>query len=288
MARSEGVLLEKLPGFRRMFPFLITSRQEATIYYTQQTNVEKTLAWLDAYNEAHGTKLSIFYVFLAGSVRCLATMPDANRFVVGRRIYQRKDIVMTFVVKRALTEDAGETTLKLRFEPTDTFDDVVGRVKGAIDKLKTSESSGSEDLSDTLTRLPRFMTRLAMWGVGVLDYFSLLPASFIKSDPFYASAFLANLGSIKLDPVQHHLYEYGTIPFFVVVGKVKKVPWVIEDADGDRIEVKPVVESSYTLDERTTDGVYYAKVINKMLEYVADPTPLETPPGELPDPYRYA
>ncbi len=290
MGRKDGTLLRKLPGFRKMFPFLITSRQESTIYYRQTTNVEKTLVWLAAYNAKHGTKLSIFYVFLAAIVRGLATMPDANRFVVGRRIYQRNEIVLTFVVKRALTTAAGETTLKLRFDPNDSFDDTVKRVHSAIEKTKASTSSGSEGISNTLTRMPRFMTRIVMWFVGVLDYFNLLPASFIKSDPFYASVFLANLGSIELDPVLHHLYEYGTIPFFAVVGQVKKAPWVVEGEDGqpDRLEVRRVVESSYTLDERTTDGVYYAKIINKVLEFVADPTPLESPPGELPDPMRLA
>lgn len=288
MGRPEGTLLTKLPGFRKIFPFLMKSRAESTIYYHQQVVVEDALRWLDDWNRKHDRRLSLFYVFLAAAVRTLATCPDANRFVVGRRIYQRHAITLTFVVKRALTEEATETTLKLDFERTDTFDDVAERVRQAVEGIRESSSSSEEDLTDRLARLPRFVNRLAVWGLGVLDYFNLLPASFIKGDPFYASAFLANLGSIELDPVFHHLYEYGTIPFFAVLGKIKKAPVAVEDEQGDRVEVARVAEATFTVDERTTDGVYYARTINTLLDHVRDPARLQEPPADLPDPYALA
>lgn len=40
----------------------------------------------------------------------------------------------------------------------------------------------------------------------------------------YASVFFANLGSLGLDAVYHHMYEWGNAPFFIVVGKRKKEP----------------------------------------------------------------
>ena len=42
----------------------------------------------------------------------------------------------------------------------------------------------------------------------------LLPRAFVEGDPFFASAFVTNLGSVGLDSAYHHLYEYGTIPIF--------------------------------------------------------------------------
>ena len=47
-----------------------------------------------------------------------------------------------------------------------------------------------------------------------LDSVNLLPGSFIHPDPMYASMFIANLGSVKLESAFHHLYEYGNIPLF--------------------------------------------------------------------------
>ena len=42
-----------------------------------------------------------------------------------------------------------------------------------------------------------------------------------KRDPLYASAFVANMGSLGLDAPFHHLYEYGGISIFAGFGGVK-------------------------------------------------------------------
>ena len=63
----------------------------------------------------------------------------------------------------------------------------------------------------------------------LLDSLDLLPASLIDGDPLYANIFLANMGSIGMPAVWHHLYEYGTIPLFGAVGRVHKAPRVLAD-----------------------------------------------------------
>ena len=47
-----------------------------------------------------------------------------------------------------------------------------------------------------------------------LDYHNLLPPSFIENDPLYASAVIANVGSLDLPPGYHHLYEWGNCGWF--------------------------------------------------------------------------
>ena len=59
---------------------------------------------------------------------------------------------------------------------------------------------------------PAPLLRLAVRAQRVLDGWNLLPAALIKDDPLYASAFIANLGSVGLDAAFHHLYDYGTMP----------------------------------------------------------------------------
>jgi hypothetical protein len=102
--RSDGVRLRKLPGFRKMFPYLMRTRTESVIYHSQRLRIGKTLAWLDKANAAREKKISLFHVVLAAGVRTLALRPEANRFVVGHRIYQRRAIDLSFVVKRKLSE----------------------------------------------------------------------------------------------------------------------------------------------------------------------------------------
>ena len=283
--RSDGILLRKLPGFRKMFPFLMRTRTESVIYYSQRLKIGRTLAWLDQANAGREKKISLFYVVLAAGVRTLALRPDANRFVVGRRIYQRRTIDVSFVVKRELTEEAGETNLKISFDPRSTIADVVERVTSAVQATKRSRTSADEKLSNTITSLPRTLTRLIMWGVRALDYFGWLPASFIKGDSLYTSAYLANLGSIGLDAVFHHMFEWGNAVFFIVVGKRKKEPVVNERGE---IEAQEVVDMNISLDERITDGVNYATTIRLLSDLIENPERLEVPPENLPDPFALA
>jgi hypothetical protein len=283
--RSDGILLRRLPGFRKMFPFLMRTRTESVIYYPQRVRLSNTLAWLDQVNAGREKKISLFYVVLAAGVRTLALRPDANRFVVGRRIYQRRTIDVSFVVKRELTEQAAETNVKISFDPRSTIAEVVERVTSAVQATKQSRTSADEKMCDTLTSLPPALTRLIMGAVRTLDTFGLLPASFIKGDSLYTSAYLANLGSIGLDAVFHHMFEWGNAAFFIVVGKRKKEPVVNERGE---IEVQEVADMNISLDERITDGVNYATTIRLLTDLIENPKKLEVPPESLPDPFALA
>jgi hypothetical protein len=283
--RSDGVRLRKLPGFRKMFPFLMRTRTESAIYLSKRLRVAKAMAWLDATNASREKKISLFYVILAAGVRTLAKRPEINRFVAGRRIYQRRTIDLSFVVKRELSEEASEITLKLTFDPRSTIADVARSVTAAVEAAKQSSTSWDEKLTGFITALPRSLTRLALGAVRLLDYFGLLPASFIKGDSLYTSAFLANLGSIGLDVVFHHMYEWGNAPFFVVVGKRKREPIV---NDRGELEVADVVDMNFTADERITDGTYYARTLDLLVDLIENPEKLETPPENLPDPWSLA
>jgi hypothetical protein len=126
------------------------------------------------------------------------------------------------------------------------------------------------------------LIRLAIRAVRTLDYFGLLPASFIKGDALYTSAFLANLGSIGADAVFHHLYEWGNAPFFVTVGQRKKEPVVNERGE---LEVEEVMDLKFSLDERISDGVYYKATIGLLTDLIENPEKLEAPPQLLPDPF---
>jgi len=121
--------------------------------------------------------------------------------------------------------------------------------------------------------------------VRTLDYFGLLPASFIRGDALYASAYLANLGSIGLDAVFHHMFEWGNAAFFIVVGKRKKEPMVDEAGE---IEAQDVLDMNISLDERIADGVNYATTIALLTDLIENPAKLESPPDHLPDPFEFA
>jgi pyruvate/2-oxoglutarate dehydrogenase complex dihydrolipoamide acyltransferase (E2) component len=283
--RCDGVRLKKLPAFRKMFPYLMRTRTESAITHAQRLRIARTLDWLEKANAGRERKISIFHIVLAAGVRTLALRPEANRFVVGRRIYQRRTIDLSFVVKRELSEEASETTVKITFDPRSTITDVVARVSAVVKDTRQSSTSRDEGAAALVTKFPRSLIRLSFWALRTLDDFGFLPAAFIKGDALYTSAFLANLGSIGSDAVFHHMYEWGNAPFFVTVGRPKKEP--IADERGE-FRVEDVLDLKITLDERITDGVYFQGTINMLGDLIENPEKLEAPPEALPDPLVFA
>ena len=55
-----------------------------------------------------------------------------------------------------------------------------------------------------------------------------------------------------LDAGFHHLYEYGTIPIFLVLGGLHRAPVVLEDGS---VTSREVFKLRYTYDERIDDGL---------------------------------
>ena len=54
-----------------------------------------------------------------------------------------------------------------------------------------------------ISKLPRCILRVVMWILRRLDYYGRVPYSLVKDDPDYASIYISNLGSIKLNAAYH-------------------------------------------------------------------------------------
>lgn len=265
---------------RHIMPFLMPTANVSIVYFDQRIDVTRTLSYLEKRNAApQARRMTLFHIMLCAAVRTLAQRPSLNRFVIGRRIYQRRQIELSFALKKQFTDDAPLTTVKLVFEPEDSLDVVSQRVREAVSAGRSSRPTTSERQMALATRLPRSILRLVVWCRRVLDYFNLLPAAAIRSDPLYASMFVANLGSLGLEPAYHHLYDCGTTPLFLTIGRVKKAPVVEQDS---RLAVGDVVDLRISFDERVCDGLYCARSLDIFKAFVEDPELLEQPANLTP------
>ncbi len=93
----------------------------------------------------------------------------------------------------------------------------------------------------------------------------------------YASVYVSNLGSLGLDSVFHHLFEYGNTSNFIALGKIHKAPVVDENGE---LSVKDVVRIGYTLDDRISEGIYFVKAIELFKNFMQNPEILERSPSE--------
>jgi hypothetical protein len=274
--RRDGIYLKKLPAFRRIFPYLMPTRDESVIYASQKIGVDRLLAMLEQMNQGREReeRITFFHCVLAAAARVIRLRPELNRFVAGKRIYQHKDITVTFIVKKAFTEEASESEARVTFTGEETLEEVRDKVNKHVARARGTEKGSDDKLIDFVGGLPRpilnFIDRFFRW----LDYHNIGLNFLRETIPLYTSVYIANLGSIGLDAVYHHLYEYGTASTFAVIGRIHKEPWVDER---DRVAVRRVVEVSFTLDERVSEGFYYARSIALFAALLEHPELLEEP-----------
>jgi hypothetical protein len=219
-------------------------------------------------------RVTLFQLVLVAMARTVALRPMLNRFVVGRRLYERRAIELSFAVKKEISDRGGLTTVKVALDPHATLDASLERIGASVGQGRGKTRLQSEKEMDVVTLLPRFLVRFILKMQRVLDYFNLLPGAIIASDPLYASVFLANLGSVGLDSAYHHLFEYGTTPIFATVGRVKKA---VVPGEGDQPVVREVVSLKYSLDERIADGLYCARSLELLKGYLEKPETLAAP-----------
>ena len=271
--RRDGTYL-KVPALRRIIPYLMRARTGSTVYFPQRIEVDSLLAWLDETNRGRPRleRITLFHVFLAAIARTVRLRPEVNRFIAGRRTYEHDEISISFVVKESMADDGEESEVRLVFTGEETVEDVRRMVEQAVSHERRGEQNADDRLVRFFVSWPRPLLELVSKAIAALDYVGLMPAALIDAIPLYTSVYVVNTGSIGIDPPFHHLYDYGTASAFVAIGKVDREPLVAEDGS---IVARSCVNVVYTLDERATDGFYFAKTAEVIRRLVDEPELLE-------------
>lgn len=279
--RKEGRLLRSLPAFAKFIPFIMPTRNDACNQYEESFEVTDLDRRLRQLRVAGYKGIGFLHFIIAAYIRGVSMLPGINRFVVGRRIYARDNIEVVMTVKRSLSVDATETTIKVVFEPTDTIFDVYRKMNEKIDEVKTSDgNNNTENVAETLCRAPRFLLRFALTILRIMDYFGWLPEKLVEASPFHGSMIITDVGSLRIGPIYHHIYNFGTLPVFIAFG-AKRHAYEI-DRHGQVVDHK-YVDCKFTMDERTVDGHYYAQFLQAIRYIFAHPELLEAPPTRVVD-----
>lgn len=277
--RKEGRLLRSLPAFAKFVPFIMPTRNDACNQYEESfevSDVDRRLRKLrvDGYKG-----IGILHFIIAAYIRGVSMLPGMNRFIVGRRIYARDNIEVVMTVKRSLAIDATETTIKVVFEPTDTIFDVYRKMNEKIDEIKTVEgNNNTEDVAEAMCKAPRFLLRFALTILRIMDYFGWLPQSLLDASPFHGSMIITDLGSLRIGPIYHHIYNFGTLPVFISFG-AKRHAYEL-DRHGNMVDRK-YVDCKFVMDERTVDGHYYAQFLQAFRYICQHPEIVEAPPSKV-------
>jgi hypothetical protein len=290
-SRPDGIYLRDIDPFMRFFPFIMQKRNESAIYFKQEIDITEIKVFLhlrnhEAVKNGIGVKMTLFHVVLAAMIRVVAERPQMNRFVIGRRVYQRDEFSLAFVMKREFKDDAKEEIVVMKFDPADNLDTVADKLQKEIHQIRDAakkddvQRSGIVNWFNVLMLIPRFILQSIVSFLSWVDYHGWLPKFVIDLDPMHTSIFVSNLGSLGIDAPFHHLYEWGTTSIFMTIGVSEKVPKIL--ADGT-VGAREVVNFAFTIDERIGDGFYYARSLKRFKFLLEHPDELEKPYIPQPD-----
>lgn len=277
--RYDGYRVRNLDPMFTMIPYIMRSRLDSQILFEERidiTELEKFI--LEKRKEIPG--LSLLNVVATSLIRTISQKPRINRFTSGGKIYARSYIRFSITIKQSLSEDGDESQIMPEFQVTDTLSDVVRKIAGAINETRKFKDDGNNTdiAANILGSLPGAVKRFFVFACRNLDKKGLMPKAINRLSPFHSSIFITQVGSLGIDSIYHHLYEFGTTSAFVAIGKKESENVTCQDGS---IVTKKYVTLRFVLDERICDGFYYASAVKLLKSYLKNPEILLTPPEKI-------
>lgn len=265
--RRDGTLIRNIDPMHYVMPLMYPNRCDNEAYMTMDIDIEGTEKFIKEFNEGKSEeeRLSLFGVIITAALRTIHKRPQMNRFIANKNVYQRNNLTAAFTVKKSLTDEGDETLARISGEGDSDLLSIQKQVNEQILKCKTMDDESTEAMG-IIQKLPfkHLIGAIARWA----DRHGWMPKSVIATDPYQCSVVLTNLGSIGLNIGYHHLMNWGTNSIFIVIGR--KVDKPVYDRNGN-VTMKRIIKVSLTIDERISDGYYYARSLRLLKKYVEKP-----------------
>ena len=279
--RIDGRKIRTLAPMAQITAFFQVERNTCSNLFEEAFEITNIDRYIRQKRREGYTDFGITHVLLAAYVRGIAKYPQLNRFISGQKVYSRgNDIQYCMVIKKEMSVDAPDTSIKVHLTPSDTAIDVYNKLNAAVAEVKKTQEldSGLDNLIMYLNLIPSVVLKFLVWLLKLLDYFGLLPKFLLELSPFHGSLFFTSMGSLGIPPIYHHLYDFGNIPAFGAFGCKRKALEVQEDGS---VVQKKYIDVKFVLDERIVDGYYYATFFKYYRRLLAHPEVLDQAPEEV-------
>lgn len=269
--RPDGKKVKKVAPVFKIIPSIMLERSDSQVFFKQDIPLKSLEEYINKKAE-EGIKFSYMTIIYAAIVRIIADRPQLNWFAMNGTLYERNEINVSLVIKKSLTDDGEETNIKIPFTGNETIFEIKEKLESEINENKKVEAENNMDkFVNFINLIPNFLVRWLVKFLRFLDKYGLLSKKLIQLSPFHTSAYITNTGSLGIDSIYHHLYNFGTTSMFFAIGKKKK-SYIYED---DEIKKEKCITLAFVGDERICDGYYYANSFKQLLRYLKKPELLE-------------
>ena len=278
--RYDATRVRDLDPLQSFMNLLMGERAENEALCELEINMSSLLSYIEKKNAENSNpqfRYTFFHAVLAALCRTIQARPKLNWFVRNKKYWQRRVISFAFVAKKQKTDGSAEELIITKYDKDSDISPIEQMHNSTckmVSEIRKSNESHDETIKiiKSLLKAPGPLLNFIGFIIRKLGKHGRLPKSFVKANPYDATCFVTNLGSIKLNLNYHHLINFGSNSLFIVIGEKTKKPVFTEDGGFRFEEFLPL---SITLDERIADGVYFGKSLRILKALLLKPELLD-------------
>ena len=136
--RKDGIWLKDIPAMNRMMPVLMPNRADNEAHISVDIDLAPINAYLAKLNDGRTEdKYTFFHIVSAAIGKAFILRPKMNRFIVGTKMYQRRDVSIAFTVKKRFDDHAEEALAFFTYDPKETLDSYHEKIMKVIHVTKS-------------------------------------------------------------------------------------------------------------------------------------------------------
>lgn len=220
-----------------------------------------------------GLKITLTHIFTLAVARALKDdVPELNAYIRRGGIVKRNSIDAMVSV---LIDDSQMGSIKVHNADTLTLQELADIMDVEIRKARAGSENKTMQMRDSITKIP---WPLRVWLVSIIrkitiDWGLTIPFLNFKPDSF-GSYVVSNIGTLGLDMGYPALFPISNVPLVLIMGGVKKKPYVVNDA----IVPRRIINLGAALDHRVVDAMHGGKLFRYIKHVTSNPSILESKP----------
>jgi pyruvate dehydrogenase E2 component (dihydrolipoamide acetyltransferase) len=268
MAHLELTPKTDISSFRKLAIGSWKTTYDPTVYGTLTVRMDKALAYIEAFRERTGVRLTVTHLMTKAMGEALRRCPEANALMRFNKIYLRKQVTISALVVQTDGGKVDLTSAKINDADTKSLREIAMEMEEAVRRVRERRDVAMEKGKGTIQKIPYMFLNLFTWLIGFLMYTLNLDLSGLgmPKDAF-GSVIITNVGSLGLDTAYVPLVPYTRVPIFVAPGAVKEAP-VVEDG---KIVVGKVMNINASFDHRFIDGFHAGVLATTLREMLENP-----------------
>jgi pyruvate/2-oxoglutarate dehydrogenase complex dihydrolipoamide acyltransferase (E2) component len=260
----------KIAGWRKIAAATWGAPDDPQIYGDIEVDATALLAYIDEARRVTEARVSVTHVVGKALAYALGEHPDLNVRMYKGHFIQRDTVDVFFIV--SAEKGAELSGVKVVEADKKSVVEIAEELAARAGKIRTG---ADEEFGKTKTNLARTPLRLLKRALKVSAWLTADRDMDLKQYGLprqaFGSVMVTSVGMFGIQHAYAPLSPYYRIPFLVLVGEIARKPAVVED----KIEIRPLLNLSATMDHRYLDGYHAARLAGSVREYLDDPKRFE-------------